>query len=139
MRYLNVAGRQRFRVHAKTMVLRGDFHLVGEKILYRMVRAVMPKFELEGFPAKGQATQLVPEADAKDRHAPGKLANTFLRVADWLRIARAIGKKDAVRVQAEHVFRGSGSGNHRNFAVVIHEQAKNILLDAKIVGHDFEF
>ena len=34
------------------MILRGDFDLIGQKILYRMILAVVAEFQLKGFAAK---------------------------------------------------------------------------------------
>src|SRR2546429_804595 len=58
MRDFHVARRKRIGVHGKTVVLRGDFHLFGEKILYRMIRAVMAEFQLEGFRSEEHTSEL---------------------------------------------------------------------------------
>ncbi len=38
VRDFDFAGGQRFGVHAEAVILRSDFHLIGEQVLYRMVR-----------------------------------------------------------------------------------------------------
>ena len=73
VRDFDVAGRQRIRVHAEAVILRGDFHVARQQILHRMIRAVMAEFQLESFAAQRQAAELVPQADAENRHAPGSL------------------------------------------------------------------
>jgi len=60
-----IFGRERIRIHAKTVILRGDFHLLGQQILYGMIRTVMAEFQLEGFSAESEAAQLVAEANAE--------------------------------------------------------------------------
>ena len=44
MRNLHVARRQRIWIHAKSMILRSDLHLLGAQVLHRMIRPMMPKF-----------------------------------------------------------------------------------------------
>src|SRR6266849_11038772 len=62
VRDFHIFGRQRIRIYTEAVILRGDFDLLGEQILYRMIRAVVAKFQLEGFSAKREAAQLVAEA-----------------------------------------------------------------------------
>ena len=52
----NVARWERFRIDAKPVILGGDFHLIGQQVLHRVVGTVMPEFQFERFPAKSQAT-----------------------------------------------------------------------------------
>ena len=52
MGHLHIAGRQRLWVDAKAMILRGDLHLLGQQILHRMIRPVMPELQLESLPAQ---------------------------------------------------------------------------------------
>jgi hypothetical protein len=98
-----------------------------------VIRTVVAEFQFKGFSAEGEAAQLVAEANAKHRDAPDELANIFDGVIDWLRIAWTVRKKHAIRTHAQDLFRCGLRGHDRNFAVMIHEQAQNILLDAEIV------
>src|ERR1700676_1836209 len=76
------------------------------------------------------------EADAKDRDAAEKLLNILDGVTDGLRVAGAIRKEDAIRLEFENVFGGSLRGDDPDIAVVIDEKPENILLDAEIVGRN---
>jgi len=60
-----IFGRERIRIYAKTVILRGDFHLLGQQILYGMIRTVVAEFQLERLPAEREAAQLVAEANAE--------------------------------------------------------------------------
>ena len=44
MRQLYLVFIQGIHIHAKTVVLRGDFYFAGLKILHRMIRASVPEF-----------------------------------------------------------------------------------------------
>src|SRR5713101_1492862 len=133
-----IFGRERIRIHAKTVILRGDFYLLGEQIFYRVIGTVMAEFQLEGFPAQGKSAQLVPETNAEHRDAPDELANIFDGVADWFGIAGTVGKEDAIGAHAQDFFRRGLRGNDSHLAVMIHKQPQNVLLDAEIVGHHAE-
>jgi len=139
VRDFDVARRERFRIDAETMILRGDFHLAGEQVFDRVIRAVMPEFQLECFAAEGEAAKLVPKADAEDWNASSKLSDIFDGVGDGFGVARAIGEKDASRPHRKHVFGGSLGRNDGDVAMMVDKQAKNIELDAVIVSDHFEF
>src|SRR5258706_13786576 len=98
MRNFNVARRQRFRIHAKTVVLRSDFDLIGQEIFHRMVRTVMAELQLERFAAERQATNLVAEANPENRNFADELADIFDSVLHRLGIAWTVRKKNAVGV-----------------------------------------
>src|SRR5207245_10424461 len=83
---LDVAGRKRIGVHAEAVILRGNFHLFGEEIFHRMIRAVMAKFQFKRLSAKREAAELVAEADAEDGDVSDQLSDVFDSVADGLRI-----------------------------------------------------
>src|SRR5579859_2553973 len=101
-----------------------------------MIRAVMPEFQFKSFSPKRETAKLMPETNPENRDAPRKLANIIHGVADRLRIAGAVGKEDAVRIERKHVIRGSLRGYHPRLAVVVRQKAQNILLDAVIVRDD---
>jgi len=79
------------------------------------------------------------EANAKDRDASEELLNVFYSVADGFRIAGAIRKEDAIRLEVENVRSRCLRGDDPNVAMVIDEEAENILFDAEVVGCDTEF
>ena len=86
----DIARRQRLGVHAEAVVLRGNFDLIGEKILYGVIRTVMSEFQLERLAAERKSTNLVAKTDSEDRNLPDKLADIFNGVFHWLRIARTV-------------------------------------------------
>ena len=61
---------QRFRVHRKSVVLRGDFNFARAQILDGLIGAAMAKFQFERRAAQGLAENLMAETDPKDRQ-PG--------------------------------------------------------------------
>src|SRR5260370_23111965 len=130
------AGGQRIGVHAEAVILRGDFHLLGQQILYGMLRAVVAEFEFEGFSAERQAAQVVAEASSEYRDASDELANICDGVMDRLGVAGAIGEKHAIGAHFQNFFSGSLRGHYGNFAMMVDQQAQNILLDAKVVRDD---
>ena len=79
------------------------------------------------------------EADAEDGDAAKKLLNIFDGVPDRLRITGAIGKKNAIRFEIENVLGAGLRGDDPNIAMMIDQQAENILLDAEIVGGNAKF
>lgn len=73
------------------------------------------------------------ETDAENWYAAKQLLNVIHGIAYRLRIARAIRKKNAVRFEIEN-FLGAGlRGHNPDVAMMVNEQAQNILLDAEIV------
>jgi hypothetical protein len=55
------------------VVMTGDLHLAGLRVLHRMIAAVMPELQLVGLAAKRQTNQLMAQADAEDRLLPASL------------------------------------------------------------------
>lgn len=70
VRQLDFALRQRLRVHGKVVIMGRDLNLSGIELLYRMISAVVSKFEFESLAAEGDADQLMTEANSKDWLAP---------------------------------------------------------------------
>ena len=132
MRDFHVSRRQRVRVHGKTVILRGDFHLFCEQILNWMIRFVMAEFQFEGFAPKRQSAKLMPEANPENGHMPNELANGFNGVADGLGIAGPIREKNPIRLQVENIFRWSPRGRDPHVAIVVHKEPQNVLLDAVV-------
>src|SRR6266481_9426284 len=104
-----------------------------------MIRTVMAEFQLEGFSTERQAAQLVPQADSKHGNMANELLNIFHGVVDGFRIAGAVRKKHSVRFHFQDVFRGGLRGDDIDFALVIDEQAQNVLLDAVVVSDNTMF
>src|SRR5438876_9513314 len=98
-----------------------------------MIRAVVPKVQLECLSAQRQATQLVSQANAEDRYAAEELLNIFHRVGDWVRITRAVRKVDAVRLHLQNVFGGRLRRHDIDLAVMVHEQPQSVLRNSIVV------
>ena len=138
VRDLDVGGRERFRVHDEAVVLGGDFDFFGEKVLHRVIRAVVAELKFVGAAAESEAAELVSKADAEDGNAAEEFANRFNGVGNRLGVARAVAEKNAVGLEGEDVFGGSARGNDGDFAIMVSEKAEDVLLDAEIVGDDAE-
>jgi hypothetical protein len=59
--------RQRIRINCKVVVVRGDFDLPRLQLLHGMIPAVMAKFQLESFSAQCDSSELMSQADSKNR------------------------------------------------------------------------
>src|SRR2546422_3192159 len=103
-----------------------------------MIRAMMAELQLERLASEREAAKLMPQADAEYRYAPRQLANRFDGVIDRLRIARSIGQKNPVGLERQNVLGRSLGGNDLHVAVMIDQQAQDVLLDAEIVGRHAE-
>jgi len=79
------------------------------------------------------------EADAKDRDAAEEFLNVFDGVPDRFGVAGAIRKENAVRLEIENVLGRRLRGDDPGFAVMVHEQTENVLLNAEVVGHNTQF
>jgi hypothetical protein len=62
--------RQRLGTHTETVVLGGDFHSAGDKVLHRLVAAPMTEFELVCGAAVCQAKNLMTQVYAENRLSP---------------------------------------------------------------------
>ena len=59
-------GRQRRRIHRKTMVLGSDLHPTRLQIFHRLISAPMPKLQLEGLATQRLAKNLMTQANPED-------------------------------------------------------------------------
>ena len=89
MRQLYVG--QAFDVHAKTVVLRGNFDASGLQILDRVVQPMVAELELEGPTAQGQPQELMAEADAGQGIVVDQKRGGVDQIGQGRRIARAGG------------------------------------------------
>src|ERR1035438_7268768 len=53
----------RVRIDGEVMIVGRDLHLAGRVVLYRMISAVVPEFQLVGAPAQREASELVAQED----------------------------------------------------------------------------
>ena len=98
-----------------------------------MVRAVMPELHLGCAAAAGEPHDLVAEADAESRQAAlDQRAGRLDRIVAGLRIARAVGQEDAVRIVGQRLLGRCGGGQHRQLAAAVRQQPQNVPLDAVV-------
>ena len=138
VRDLGVGG-EIFAIGGKAMVLGCDFDFAGAQILHGLIAAAVTELEFVGLSAAGVGQQLVPETDSKERSAADEFTNFGVDIVKGGGVAGTIGKKDAVGIHGENVFRRSGGGHHGDVEAFLAEAAQDVALDAEIVGDDFIF
>ena len=100
----DVALVERIRVDGETVVVRRNFDTLREPVDDRVIGAAMPELQLVGFAAESQSENLVPEANAENGRFSHQAAHIVDLRMERFGIARAVGKKHAVRFQRENVF-----------------------------------
>ena len=99
----------------------------------------MAEFHLEGARAKSQRHELVPQANAKGGHAR---FNDFARggngVVARLRVARAVGEENAIRLHGQHFGGRRLRGHHRHLAAARGQHAQDVVFHAEVIGHHAE-
>src|SRR4030081_1317821 len=101
-----------------------------------MIPAMVAEFQLEGLASERDAGQLMSKADSEDGLAAHETANIVDRVGAGLRIARAIRQEHSVGLQRQHVFRCRLRRDNRYLASFSAKLSQDVLLDAKVIGHD---
>src|SRR5258708_27144029 len=79
------------------------------------------------------------QANSKHGNVADELLDVFNGVVDGLRITGPVRKEDSIRLHRQNVFGRSLGRYDENFALVIDEQAKDVLFDAVVVGDDTMF
>jgi len=82
---------ERVRIHRESVVVRSDFHLIGDLVQHGVIRAAMPEFQFVSLPADCQAEDLVTKADPEDGNAADQFANLRGLVCKRLGIAGTVG------------------------------------------------
>src|SRR5271166_2735133 len=100
-----------------------------------MVAAVVPELQLVGLAAQRDSDQLMAEADAEDGDLAHHAADVLLCVGHRLGIAGAVGEEDTVGLHGQHIFGAGGCGNDGHATRFANQAAKDVLLDAVVVGH----
>ena len=118
---------------AEAVVLRGNLHTAADEVHDGLVAAAVAELELFHLGAAGEADHLVPQADAEQRHAADELAHLGVGLLHGIRVARAVGQKDAVGVARQDLL-GRGIPRHdRELAARAHEALEDAALDAAVV------
>src|SRR5262249_40631108 len=73
-------------INREVMIVRSDLDLARVQLLYRMIAAVVPELELEGFSAQRESGQLVSQANSEDGLPPHEPADVVYRIGARLRI-----------------------------------------------------
>ena len=136
--HLDVLFVERINVDAESVVLRCDLHLSGAEVLNRVIASSVTKRHLERFRSSRQREDLVPKADAENRHFTNELFDIDSGVFDRLRIARAIGEHYAVGIEGQNFFSGGLGWHNRYLASLANELPQNATLDAEIVYDDLK-
>ena len=130
-------GGQRVGIHRKAMVLTGDADAASVEVLDRVVGAVVAELHLDGASTDSEAQQLVPQADAEERHlAIEEGAQRVDGVGAGFRITRTVGEEDAVGFHGQHVGRRRGGRHDGHVAALVGQQAQDVALGAEVVGDD---
>ena len=132
-------GGQRGFIDRKTVVLTGDADAAGVQVFDRMVRAVVAELHLKSLGPAGQRHDLMTQANAEGRDAGfNQFAHRFNRVVASLRIARAVGQENTVRIELEHVSSRGLRRHHGNARAAFGDHAKDVLFHAKVIGDDMK-
>ena len=118
------------------MILRGDVYPARCEVLTGMVAAMVSELQLERPPAERVAEHLVAQADAEDRPLTDEFAHGAMHVIQRGRITRPGGKKDAVRVERQHLRRAGARRDHPHLEPVLPQPAQDVALQTVIVGDD---
>ena len=117
------------------MILRGDFHLAGSEVLYRLVGAAMTEFELEGLATQRQAHHLVPQADAEHRLFSQQLAHRFdRRSAAPQDRPGPLERKTPSGLTGQDLFGRRVGGKDHDLAARTLQHAQDVVLDPAVQG-----
>src|SRR6185437_5301321 len=116
----------------EVVVLAGDLDLARGQPPYRMVAAVVAEGQFVGLAAHSAGEKLVTQADAEHRHLAEQPAQVHI---DRLRVARAVGKENAVRVPCQHSS-GAGRGRYHVDGCELAEFFEYVSLEPEVIGDD---
>ena len=139
MGYFQTSAGKTFPVYRIGMVLRGDLYFTCNQILYRMITAPVSEFQFVGFGSIRQRNDLVSQTDTENWILSPELPYQFNDRDHILRISRAIGKKNPVRMQLLYVFCCCVPWNDGHITMSLIQTADNIVLDPAIYSHDMIF
>ena len=103
-----------FGIDRKPVVLRRDRYFPAAQIFDRLITAAMPELQFERLAANGVTR--APDDQDKFRRSvssPSNRATASMRVRQGGWIARTVGKKNAVRIEREHLFGASSPQERR--------------------------
>src|SRR5436309_5362091 len=103
-----------------------------------MVRPVVPELQLIRLQSQRESDDLMTEADSEDGPLAEQRPYCLDRVGNPFRVARTVGQENPVGIQRQ---RGAGRGRgwyDCDLETFIHQAPQDIVLDPKVIGHDFE-
>ena len=124
----------RLRGHRVVVVLAGDLDPSRFLVAYRVVGAVVAEAQLVGVEPERAPEDLVPEADAEQRHVAEQRAHVVGGVSDGCGIAGPVGEEHAVGITGEHFRRRRVGGHDIDRAPVREQVGEDGALDAEVVG-----
>ena len=116
VRYLDLRIFDRLNIDTKAVVLGRDLDVACQKILYRMVRTTVTKFQFICFTTKGKPQKLMAQADSKNGIIRNQPLDVINSIGNGLGVPGAIGKQDAIRVHGSDFLGVGMSWNNRHLA-----------------------
>src|SRR5207253_8617705 len=92
------------------MVLTGDLGAPGGQVLDRVIRAVVPEWQLVGLKTDRPAQELVAQTDAVHGPSPDELADGLDDVVERGWVARSVGQEDCLGLTGEQLLRARPAG-----------------------------
>lgn len=128
--------RKRVLVDGKAVVLAADQHPSGREFLHRVVGTVMTGLHLHRARTAGKPQQLAAQADAEHRNSGfQQLCNGCDCVLARLGIARSVRQEYPVRTHRDDLGCRCRRRHHGDRAAAMAQQAKDVALDAEVVGN----
>ena len=94
---------QRGGIDREPVVLRGDLDTTRAQVLDRLIGSTVTELQFERTRPQRQTQQLVPQANAKDRHSADQSFDKINGVVDGSGIAGTIADEDPLGFAIEHV------------------------------------
>ena len=101
-----------------------SLHAAGEKVLHRVVAAVMAELQLVDLGTRGLGHHLWPRQMPNSGTFPSSFSGLSIGLLHRLRVTRAVGEEHAVGVHRQHVFGRRVPGHHSEFAARGHQPSK---------------
>src|SRR3972149_6673953 len=124
---------QRVGVEGEAVVLGGYLHFARGEIHHRLIPSMMAKLELIALSSQRQAHDLMAKTNSKDWLFPDQFLHDFSRVRNRIRIPRAVGKKNAVRIQRQDLLCGGPGRHDSDLTPGLGKASKDIELDAVVI------
>ena len=132
VREFQADGFQALRRDGETMILRGDFHSLGQQVLDRMIVSVMAEFQLDRLGAQRQRQELVSQADAEYGHAAGDFSQRRAHVINRLGVAGSVADEHAIGLECQYVLGCAGRRHNGHAATDVHQIAQYAALHAAV-------